>query len=125
MKLFVIIIINLLLISCSESNTNPDLADTKTESIKMIELGADDCIPCQKMQPVLKSLDERYGDNLIVEFIDVYKEYEKAAPYNIKAMPTQVFLNDAGQEIHRHIGFYPEDEIDEFLQGYNIYPLNN
>lgn len=123
MKIYFVILIGLLFIGCSESDNNT--TNPTTESIKMIELGADDCIPCQKMQPVLKSLDERYGDNLTVEFIDVYKEPEKAAPHNIKAMPTQVFLNDAGEEIHRHIGFYPEDEIDEFLQGYNIYPLNN
>lgn len=26
------------------------------------------------------------------------------------------FLNEKGEEIHRHQGFYPEKEIDKFLQ---------
>ncbi len=35
-------------------------------------------------------------------------------------MPTQVFLNEKGEEIHRHVGYYPEEQIDEFLQAQGL-----
>ncbi|OPX28356.1 MAG: hypothetical protein B1H06_03440, partial [Candidatus Cloacimonas sp. 4484_143] len=57
----------------------------------------------------------KYGDQIEVIFHDVKKEKEIAEQFRIRMIPTQVFLNSEGEEIHRHIGFYPEAQIDEFL----------
>jgi len=86
--------------------------------ITFIELGSVNCVPCKKMQPIMKSLEEKYGEQLKVIFYDVWKaEYKpKAAEYGIRLIPTQVFLDHSGKEVHRHEGFYPEEEIDKFLQ---------
>lgn len=70
------------------------------------------------MQPVMKSVEKKYGAQLKVVFYDVWKkEYKhKSKEYNVRLIPTQVFLDERGKEIHRHEGFYPESEIDKFLQ---------
>ena len=84
--------------------------------ITFLELGSVGCIPCKKMVPVMKNIEKKYGDQVKVIFHDVRKEKQKAEQYNISVIPTQVFLDEDGKEIHRHVGYYPEKEIDAFLQ---------
>ncbi|MGE5480346.1 MAG: thioredoxin family protein [Chloroflexota bacterium] len=93
-------------------------AQSKKAKITFIELGSNSCVPCKKMQPVMKSVEKKYGAQLKVVFYDVWKkEYKhKSKEYNVRLIPTQVFLDERGKEIHRHEGFYPESEIDKFLQ---------
>jgi thioredoxin 1 len=90
-----------------------------TVKVTFVELGSVNCIPCKQMQPIMKSIEEKYGDQVKVIFYDVWKEDQKkyAQQYGIKLIPTQVFLDANGKEFHRHEGFYPEAEIDKILQG--------
>jgi len=92
--------------------------------ITFIELGSVNCIPCKKMQPVMKAIEEKYGSQIKIIFYDVWKSEhkDKAQKYKIRLIPTQVFLNEKGEEIHRHEGFYPEEEIDKFLQSKGLKP---
>jgi thioredoxin 1 len=91
---------------------------SKKPIVTFVELGSVRCIPCKKMQPVMKSLEEKYGEQLEIIFYDVWTEEgkPKGKEYNISAIPTQVFLDKDGKEFHRHVGFYPEEEIDSLLQ---------
>lgn len=40
--------------------------------VTFIELGSVRCIPCQKMQPVMKSIETKYGNEVKVVFYDVW-----------------------------------------------------
>jgi thioredoxin 1 len=93
-------------------------AQNKKPKITFIELGSVNCIPCKKMQPIMKSLEKKYGEQLKVVFYDVWKKEhkDKGQKYGIKLIPTQIFQDENGKEIHRHEGYYPEKEIDKFLQ---------
>ena len=93
--------------------------------LTFIELGSVSCIPCKKMQPIMKSLEKKYGWQLKIIFYDVWKSdhKDKAKKYGIRLIPTQIFLDEYGKEIHRHEGFYPEDDIDEFLQSKGLKPI--
>jgi thioredoxin 1 len=86
--------------------------------ITFVELGSVNCIPCRAMQPVMKSVEEKYGGQVKVVFYDVWKQEQAhfAEEYNIRLIPTQVFLDKSGNELMRHEGFFPEKEIDAFLQ---------
>ena len=84
--------------------------------ITFLELGSLTCIPCKMMEKVLKSVREKHGDQIEDIFHDVKKDKKIATEYKIKMIPTQVFLDETGKEIHRHVGFYPEEQIDEFLK---------
>ena len=110
---FFVLIIFALIFTSIEANAQ------KKPKITFIELGSVKCIPCKKMQPIMKSLEKKYGDQLKVVFYDVWKKEhkDKSEKYGIKLIPTQVFLDENGKEIHRHEGYYPESEIDKFLQG--------
>jgi thioredoxin 1 len=86
--------------------------------VTFIELGSVRCIPCQQMQPVMKSIKEKYGTQVNVVFHDVWTE--KGAPnaekYSVKLIPTQVFLDQNGKEYFRHAGFFPEEDVIAVLK---------
>lgn len=93
----------------------------KTENkykVTFIELGSVRCIPCQQMQPVMKSIETKYGKEVKVDFHDVWTEAGKpfGVKYGIEAIPTQIFLDETGKEYYRHVGFFPEEELVKILQ---------
>ena len=97
--------------------TNDDVKPIKP-LVTLVELGSVNCIPCRQMQPVMKSIGEKYGKQVSVLFYDVWKtdQREYAEKYGIRLIPTQVFLDKDGKEFFRHEGFFPEAEIDKLLQ---------
>jgi thioredoxin 1 len=104
----------------SQSNPESDSAKYLKHKIEFVELGSVNCIPCKKMQPVMKSIENKYKGLVKVTFHDVWKDDAPAKKYGIDLIPTQVFLDADGKEIMRHQGFYPEDDIDKFLQSQGV-----
>lgn len=86
--------------------------------VTFVELGSVNCIPCKAMQKVMKAVEEKYGSQLKIIFYDVWKQEQAhyAQDYNIRLIPTQVFLDANGKELMRHEGYFPEKDIDAFLQ---------
>lgn len=78
---------------------------------RLVDLGADKCIPCKAMAPILAELKAEYAGRFDVQFIDVWKNPEAATPYRIRTIPTQVFYAADGTELSRHQGFMAKDEI--------------
>lgn len=122
-KITMLLLIILISVICFAEEIAQDSTVIKPK-ITFLELGSLTCIPCKQMEKVLESVRENYGDQIEVIFHDVKKDRKIAAKYKIKMIPTQVFLDENGKEIHRHVGFYPEEKIDEFLQkqGLEIIP---
>lgn len=108
---------------------NADVKSEKKEIAKpkvtFVELGSVNCIPCKAMQPVMKSIEEKYGEQVKVVFYDVWTKDQRkyAEKYKIRLIPTQVFLDENGKEFHRHEGFYPEAEIEKILQSKGLNPI--
>jgi len=111
---------------CSGQTTKADKNSTGSEKttykVTFIELGSVRCIPCQQMQPVMKSIREKYPTQVNVVFHDVWTEAGApyAKKYGIEAIPTQVFLDKDGKEYFRHVGYFPEEELIKVLQMKNV-----
>lgn len=123
----VLIVSITILVSCILSAQSKEKKNSTIKSkVTFIELGSVNCIPCKQMQPVMKAIEERYGEQVNVIFYDVWTKEQRpyAEKYGIKLIPTQVFLDEKGKEFFRHEGFYPEKEIDKLLQGKGIKPIN-
>ena len=90
--------------------------------VTFIELGSVRCIPCQKMQPVMKSIEKKYGKEVKVVFHDVWTPEGKpfAVQYGIESIPTQVFLDENGKEFSRHVGYFPEEELTKVLNSHGV-----
>ncbi|MBM3494895.1 MAG: thioredoxin family protein [Armatimonadetes bacterium] len=78
---------------------------------RMIELGSVSCIPCKMMKPVMEELEKEYGPNLTVDFIDVWQDTKAGTEYGVESIPTQILYDAEGNEITRHVGFWPKDQI--------------
>ena len=66
----------------------------------------------------MKNIEKKYGKDVKVVFYDVWtpKGRPFADQYDIKAIPTQVFLDENGKEYSRHEGYFPEEELIKILQ---------
>lgn len=78
---------------------------------RLIDLGADKCIPCKMMAPILEELKERYADRFTTEFIDVWKNPDEGKKRGIEMIPTQIFYDAEGKELFRHVGFFGKEDI--------------
>ena len=78
---------------------------------RLVDLGADKCIPCKMMMPVIDELQNEYKGKLQVEFYDVWKDPAPGQKYGIRVIPTQIFLDPDGKELYRHEGFFSKKDI--------------
>ncbi len=62
----------------------------------IIDFGSDSCVPCQKMAPVLETMNAEMQGKAIIKFVDVWKYSDAAADFPIQVIPTQVFFNSDG-----------------------------
>ena len=76
--------------------------DAGEEIVTFIELGSKKCIPCKMMQPVMDAIESDYGSKVKVIFYDVWTEEGRpyGQQYGIQAIPTQIFLDKKGGEVH-------------------------
>jgi thioredoxin 1 len=133
MKVFHVLQILLLMffltLACSDRTKSASeqkdmsLSNTTVQpKITFVELGSVNCIPCREMQPIMKSIEEKYGGQVKVVFYDVWKPAQRhyAQIYGIRLIPTQIFLDEDENEIMRHEGFFSEEEIDAFLRAQGL-----
>jgi len=87
---------------------------------RFVEVGADSCVPCKMMQPVLDELRADYTGELAIEFADVWKNPELGEKYGVRTIPTQIIYDAGGTEVFRHTGFWPKEGIDAKLEELEI-----
>ena len=75
----------------------------------IIEFGANNCVGCREMKPVLHAL--ALDPRIAVADIDILKERVYIKKYQIRLMPTQVFYNAQGIETGRHMGKISAEDI--------------
>lgn len=99
-------------------NPIPVAAPVAKKKVTFVELGSVKCIPCKMMQPIMEEIEKEYGDQVNVVFYDVWTDAGRpyAEKYGIRAIPTQVFLDENGAEYHRHQGFFPKEELVKVLK---------
>jgi thioredoxin 1 len=115
--LIAFIFLSVMLTEINAQNKTPKKEVVKYK-VTFIELGSVRCIPCQKMQMVMKSIEKKYASQVKVVFHDVWTPEGKpfGEKYGIEQIPTQVFLDENGKEFSRHVGFFPEEELTEVLK---------
>ncbi|MBQ7964871.1 MAG: thioredoxin family protein [Ruminococcus sp.] len=69
------------------------------------DYGADSCIPCKQMAPVLKKLNTEMYGKAFIKFVDVWQYNEASSNVPVQVIPTQVLFNADGTP------FVPSDEL--------------
>ena len=79
--------------------------------VTMIDLGRKTCTQCKMMAPILERLEKEYRGKAAIVFINLLDYPEQQYKYKLKALPTQIFFDPAGEEVYRHVGFMSEEDI--------------
>jgi len=79
------------------------------------DFGRGVCIPCKMMEPILADLQKDYAGRAEVLVIDIDRYPDVTRRLGVDAIPTQVFFDPRGEEVHRHQGFMPREEIVAWL----------
>jgi thioredoxin 1 len=90
--------------------------------VTMVDLGADRCVPCKMMAPIIAKVKKDYEGRAAIIFLDVWKDPGLGKKFGIRAIPTQIFYDRDGKEVYRHLGFMDEKSIVAALQKLGVPP---
>ncbi|MBU5592158.1 thioredoxin family protein [Clostridium sp. MSJ-4] len=102
-------------------NYNPD--DDKDKKIPMLlELGSPTCPACRRMEPTLEDFRKKYGDNVIVKKINIESgdNYALAKKYNVRLMPTFIFLDENSDLKGRYEGMLTLESIEKVFNSMGV-----
>ncbi len=88
----------------------------------LVDFWATWCGPCKSLTPVLEKLAAEYGGAFVLAKVDVDREQQIAAAFQIRSVPS-VFLLVGGQPVDAFQGALPEGQLRQFLQQHGIEPL--
>ena len=87
----------------------------------LVDFWATWCGPCKTLGPILEKLAGEFNGSFVLAKVDVDKEQEIAAAFQIRSVPT-VFLVKGGQIVDGFPGAVPESQIREFLKQHGVEP---
>lgn len=92
-----------------------DIENLKTYNLPiLIDFGADGCLACQQIEPILKKLYEKWQGKVIIQSVDVWKNKNAAADFPIQLIPTLVLYTKEGTP------YVPSKDLEEEL-GLTLY----
>lgn len=87
--------------------------------VVLVDVWAEWCGPCKRMNPILNSLSDEFGDKLIVAKVDADTNLETVEKLNVQGIPTMVIYSN-GKVIKRIVGAQPRHEIQKVLSEHII-----
>ncbi len=95
-----------------ESNSEEEFKRALTAGKPFVtDFGANNCLPCRQMRPILKEIGKEVAGKAEVLVIDVYKYPHLAREYKIQLIPTLIFFDAKGKEVFRHVGMMDKEKI--------------
>ena len=87
----------------------------------LVDFWAEWCGPCKQLGPLLEKLAADYHGAFELAKVDVDKEQQLAAAFQIRSIPTVMLVKD-GQLADGFPGALPEAQLREFLSHHGIQP---
>ena len=87
----------------------------------LVDFWAEWCGPCKTLGPILEKLAAEYNGAFVLAKVDVDREQQLAAAFQVRSIPT-LFLVKDGQLVDGFPGALPEGQLREFLQSHGIVP---
>jgi thioredoxin 1 len=95
-----------------EMNTEDELKQALTSGKPvLVDFGANSCLPCRELRPVLKEIVAQHSEKARILVIDVYKYQNLAREHKVLMLPTLVFFDSKGKETFRNVGIMEKEKI--------------
>lgn len=101
------------IVNLTADNFETEAADASVPV--MIDFWSEHCGPCKMLAPVLDEVAEEIGDTAKITKVDVMENRDLAMKFNIRAVPTLIFMKD-GEIKETKTGIMMKDAIIEKLQ---------
>ena len=69
------------------------------------------------MSKVLDEFSEKHGDLIEVKILNARENTEVARLYQVRYVPTLVFLDEAGKMLDKRVGYMPLDALEKHWEG--------
>ena len=89
----------------------------KSEKTVLVDFFATWCGPCQMMHPVLEELHSTFGEKVRILKVDIDKNQELAALYNVRSVPTLMIFK-AGKMEWRQSGYQDAAALQQIINQY-------
>lgn len=86
-----------------------------SEKPVLVDFFAEWCGPCKMMAPVLRQVKDEVQDNASIIKVDIDKNQQTAAVYNVTAVPTLLIFKK-GEVVWRQSGVVPKTELVKKLK---------
>ena len=95
-----------------DTNTSEDFNKAvKSGKPLLVDFGANNCVPCRQLRPILKDIAKEQSGKAEILIIDVYKFKSLAAEHKVQVLPTLIFFDKTGKEVYRHMGAWDKESI--------------
>lgn len=74
------------------------------------------CPACVQMSKVLDEINEKYAGKLVAEKVNVQENPEIAREYNVRYVPTLLFMDAEGKVVQQEVGYRSLDEVLEIFK---------
>ncbi len=111
-------------INASDPKINLPSLLTKRVPI-LLEFGRGWCKPCKYMKPILDDMSAAYAGKAIVMTVDMDVNKDMVRDFNIRLMPTQVFLTPDGREFRRNEGTLEREGIMQIFAQMGVVAANS
>jgi thioredoxin len=78
----------------------------RAPGVTLLDFGAERCMPCRALAPVLAALADEYRGRVRIAAVDCDRDPALAERFLVRSMPTLVVLRD-GREVGRVVGLRP------------------
>ena len=80
----------------------------------LVDFFATWCGPCQTLAPILKEVKDNLGDQVSIIKIDVDKNQQLAAQYQVRGVPTMILIKN-GKQLWRQSGVLSSSDLIKII----------